>query len=114
VLAYRAAPHQIDDRQQDHRANERDNQRGQIEAAVVDRRATKEEAADHRADDTDNDVQERTLFHIATSCSVIRGIMQAACHDSGGTIIALCSADHESSSEQTERRESFGLFMLTV
>jgi hypothetical protein len=40
--------------------------------------------------------------------------MQAACHDSGGTIIALCSADHGSSFEQTERRESFGLFMLTV
>jgi hypothetical protein len=37
--------------------------------------------------------------------------MQAACHDSGGTIIALCYADHGGSSEQTERCKSFGLFM---
>jgi hypothetical protein len=39
--------------------------------------------------------------------------MQAACHDLGGTIIALCYADHGGSSEQTERRESFGLFTST-
>ncbi len=37
--------------------------------------------------------------------------MQAACHEKSGTIIADYNPDHGGSSEQTERRKSFGLFI---
>src|SRR3954467_15955441 len=62
ALPYRAAPHQIDDRQQHNRADERNQQRGQIEGIAVNRWATQQEAADHRADNPDDDVEQRTLL----------------------------------------------------
>src|SRR4051794_38403709 len=64
MLPNGATPYQVDDRQQDHRADERDHQSGQVQSTVIDSWATQQEAADHRADDTDDNVQERALLGI--------------------------------------------------
>ena len=64
MLAHGAAPNQVDDGEQDDRADERDQDGGEVERAAVDRRAAEQEAADQRADDADDDIQDRTLLRV--------------------------------------------------
>src|SRR5688572_22500194 len=53
ALPDRAAPHQIDDREENDRADERNQQRSQVECIAIDRWATQQKTADHRADNAD-------------------------------------------------------------
>src|SRR4051812_2916312 len=65
-----AATDQIDDRQEDDRAEERDPEAGDAEVVLVDRAGTEhrcqQPAAQHRADDADDDVQDDALLPVGS------------------------------------------------
>lgn len=61
-LAHRTSAHEVDDGQQDHRSDQGHEEAGQRQTGIVDRTTRQNQAADKRADDADDDVQEDTLL----------------------------------------------------
>ena len=98
------APHQVDDGQQDHRADQRDQQRTEAEHALVDRRNSQEgrdeNAGNGRADDADDHVQQDALLPVGAHQEAGDPADQAA-HDEQHDEI-----DHEGSSYSAHRGQA--------
>ena len=69
-LADAAATHEVHDREQHDRTQQRNQERGQRQRCAVDRTTRQDQAADERADDADDDVQENALLRVVRIVSI--------------------------------------------
>src|SRR5882672_2395854 len=84
-LASAAAPYQVDDREQDDRAEERDQQAAEAEVTLVDgpgaEQRCQQPAAEHCADDADDDVEKNALLRIGAHEKAREPAHQATDHE---------------------------------